>query len=257
MIELHDIRLSFGQRELIDGASATFRQGTITALLGRNGTGKSTLLRAMASLGAVQHGDITVARRSIASLTAGEIARNIAFVNTDRIHAENMSARQLATIGRSPYTDWIGRTTAEDRRIVDEALAVVGIADLADRMIDTLSDGECQRVMIARALAQDTPVILLDEPTAFLDMPNRYELCTLLQRLAHSHGKCVVFSTHDLDIALSLCDYIALIDSPQLHCMPTAEMIGSGCIERLFSSRYVRFDAATQSITLVSDSDKR
>lgn len=256
MIELHDIQLSFGRRELICGASARFRTGTITALLGRNGTGKSTLLRAIASLGEIQHGEITVAGRPISSLTAAEIARNIAFVNTDRVHAEQMTVRQLVTIGRSPYTDWIGRTTSDDRRIVDEALDTVGIGDLASRMIETLSDGECQRAMIARALAQDTPVILLDEPTAFLDMPNRYELCTLLRQLAHRHGKCVVFSTHDLDIALSLCDYVALIDSPHLHCMSTPDMIRSGCIERLFSSRYVRFDAATQSITLVPEPEK-
>ncbi|MDE7129968.1 MAG: ABC transporter ATP-binding protein, partial [Alistipes sp.] len=177
----------------------------------------------------------------------------IAFVNTDRIHAENMSARELVAIGRSPYTDWIGRLDDNDRHIIDQALETVGIADLADRMVETLSDGECQRVMIARALAQSTPVILLDEPTAFLDMPNRYELCTLLQRLAHQHDKCIIFSTHDLDIALSLCDNIALIDSPRLHFMPTPDMIRSGCIERLFSSRYVRFDAATQSITLVDN----
>lgn len=251
MIELRDIRLAFGRRELITSASARFRPGTITALLGRNGTGKSTLLRAMASLGDIQQGDIIVGGQSIGRLGAAAIARSIAFVNTDRIHVDNMSARELVAIGRSPYTDWIGRMNDDDRRIVDEALETVGIADLADRMVETLSDGECQRVMIARALAQATPVILLDEPTAFLDMPNRYELCTLLRRLAHEHGKCIVFSTHDLDIALSLCDNIALIDSPHLHCMPTAEMIRSGCIERLFSSRYVRFDAATQSITLV------
>lgn len=257
MIELRDIRLAFGRRELIASASARFRAGTITALLGRNGTGKSTLLRAMAALGAVSHGEILVAGRPVGSLSAAALARSIAFVNTDRIRAENMSARELVAIGRSPYTDWIGRMGDDDRRIVDEALQTAGIADMADRMIDTMSDGECQRVMIARALAQATPVILLDEPTAFLDMPNRYELCTLLRRLAHEHGKCIVFSTHDLDIALSLCDDIALIDSPDLHVMPTAEMIRSGCIERLFSSPYVRFDAATQSITLVEQPSER
>lgn len=250
MIELRDIRLSFGQRTLIDSASATLRCGTITALLGRNGTGKSTLLRAMASLGDVQRGEIRVDGRPLRQMNAAETARRIAFVDTSRIHAENMSARELVAIGRSPYTDWLGRTGTEDMRIVDEAMTTAGVAGLADRMVDTLSDGECQRVMIARALAQTTPVILLDEPTAFLDMPNRYELCTLLQRLAHRQGKCIVFSTHDLDIALSLCDEIALIDSPRLHHMPTRQIVGSGYIERLFSSPYVRFDAATQSITL-------
>ena len=121
---------------------------------------------------------------------------------------------------------------------------------LATRYVETLSDGECQRVMIARALAQDTPAILLDEPTSYLDMPNRYELCTLLGRLAHDEGKCVIFSTHELDIALTLADNIALVDTPHLRCMPTAEMVASGNIERLFDSPYVAFDAATRSIHL-------
>jgi iron complex transport system ATP-binding protein len=113
-----------------------------------------------------------------------------------------------------------------------------------------MSDGECQRVMIARALAQDTPIILLDEPTAFLDLPNRYELCTLLGRLAHEENKCVIFSTHELDIALSLADSIALVDSPRLVHLPTKEMIVSGNIERLFDSDYVSFDAENHSIRL-------
>ena len=99
-----------------------------------------------------------------------------------------------------------------------------------------MSDGECQRVMIARALAQDTPVMLLDEPTSFLDLPNRYELCTLLAKLAHEQGKCILFSTHELDIALALSDSIALIDPPHLHCLPTDEMRRSGHIERLFNN---------------------
>jgi iron complex transport system ATP-binding protein len=104
--------------------------------------------------------------------------------------------------------------------------------------------------MIAKALAQDTPAILLDEPTSYLDMPNRYELCTLLGRLAHEEHKCVLFSTHELDIALTLSDSIALVDTPQLLYMPTGEMITSGSIERLFDSPYIRFDASTRSIHL-------
>ena len=164
--------------------------------------------------------------------------------------SEAMTARELVALGRAPYTDWMGRLTAEDNAAVERAIEVVGIAELADRYIDTLSDGECQRVMIARALAQQTPVILLDEPTAFLDMPNRYELCTLLRRIAHDQGKCIVFSTHELDIALSLADNIALVDTPHLRYMTTDEMIASGAIERLFDSRHVSFDAATRSIQL-------
>jgi iron complex transport system ATP-binding protein len=137
-------------------------------------------------------------------------------------------------LGRAPYTNWIGRLQAVDREIVADALAKVGMSDFARKTMDRMSDGECQRVMIARALAQQTPVILLDEPTAFLDMPNRYELCRLLQRLAHDEQKAIIFSTHELDIASKMCDAIALIDTPTLLNQPSAEMVASGAIERLF-----------------------
>lgn len=250
MIELRNIRLAFGERTLIDNASAHFSCGTMTALLGRNGTGKSTLLRAIASLGKVQGGTIAVDGRDLASLSSVELARSVAFVNTERIDVEALTVHDLVAVGRSPYTDWMGRLTADDERIVERSMHIAGVEAMASRMVATLSDGESQRVMIARALAQDTPVILLDEPTAFLDLPNRYELCTLLGRLAHDEGKCVIFSTHELDIALSLADTIALVDTPRLVHLATEQMISSGHIERLFDSDYVSFDAATQSIKL-------
>ena len=138
-----------------------------------------------------------------------------------------------------------------DKEIVMRSLASVGMEAYAERTMDKMADGECQRIMIARALAQDTPIILLDEPTSFLDMPNRYELCTLLARLAHEENKCILFSTHELDIALSLADAIALIDPPQLSYMPTEEMRRSGCIERLFRNNCVTFDATTGFLSLI------
>ena len=148
-------------------------------------------------------------------------------------------------IGRAPYTNWIGKMQEVDKEIVMRSLASVGMEAYAERTMDKMSDGECQRIMIARALAQDTPIILLDEPTSFLDMPNRYELCTLRARRAHEENKCILFSTHELDIALSLADAIALIDPPQLSYMPTEEMRRSGCIERLFRNNCVTLDATT------------
>ena len=240
MIELSHIKLAYGRRTLIEDATALLHEGSITALLGRNGTGKSTLLRAMASLGSVQEGAILYGGRPLAELSSVELAQSIAFVNTERVDVEAMTARELVALGRAPYTDWMGRLTAEDCAVVARAIEVVGIEELADRYVDTLSDGECQRVMIARALAQATPIILLDEPTSFLDMPNRYELCHLLADLAHKENKCIIFSTHELDIAKSVCDTIALIDSPALHHYPTEEMINSGYIEKLFKIRYER-----------------
>lgn len=250
MIELRNITLGFGTRTLIEGASAHFECGHMVALLGRNGTGKSTLLRAIAALGELRSGDILVDGCSLAEYSSAELARRIAFVNTERVDVEALSVYDLVAIGRSPYTGWSGRLTAEDRGIVERAMSIAGVGSMSERRVDTLSDGEAQRVMIARALAQDTPVILLDEPTAFLDLPNRYELCTLLGRLAREEGKCIIFSTHELDIALSLADSIALVDAPHLVHLPTEEMILSGNIERLFNGDYAGFDADTRSIRM-------
>ena len=250
MIQLSNISLAFGERTLIEGATTRFECGEMVALLGRNGTGKSTLLRAIAKLGDIAEGEILVDGKSIADIDIRQFARLVAFVNTERIDIDSMRAYGLVAIGRSPYTDWMGRLTKEDRAIIERSMQITGVDKLADRMVETLSDGECQRVMIARALAQDTPVILLDEPTAFLDLPNRYELCTLLSHLAHDEGKLIVFSTHELDIALTLADSIALVDTPRLVHMPTSEMISSGNLERLFNSEHISFDAATKAIKL-------
>lgn len=250
MIQLSNISLAFGERTLIEGASTHFECGEMVALLGRNGTGKSTLLRAIAKLGEVAKGDIIIDGKAISDIDIRTFARLVAFVNTERVDIDSLSAYDLVAIGRSPYTDWMGRLTKRDREIIERSMQITGVDKLADRMVETLSDGECQRVMIARALAQDTPVILLDEPTAFLDLPNRYELCTLLSRLAHDEGKLILFSTHELDIALTLADSIALVDTPRLVHMPTTEMISSGNLERLFNSEHISFDASTKAIKL-------
>ncbi|MBO5831901.1 MAG: ABC transporter ATP-binding protein [Alistipes sp.] len=250
MIELKDITLAFGSRVLMRDASVRFEAGNMIALLGRNGTGKSTLLRAMAALGTAQGGEIRIDGKRLEDITPRDLARKVAFVNTERISVEALNVHDLVAIGRSPYTNWMGRLTEGDEEIVERSIATAGIEHLKHRNVETLSDGEAQRVMIARALAQQTDVILLDEPTSFLDLPNRYELCLLLQRLAHDESKCVIFSTHELDIALSLADSIALVDTPHLVHRTTQEMISSGDIERLFDSEHISFDAATHSIRL-------
>ena len=153
-------------------------------------------------------------------------------------------------MGRAPYTNWIGQLQPEDEKRVDDAMRLVGMSSYAEKTMDKMSDGECQRIMIARALAQNTPVILLDEPTAFLDLPNRYELCLLLKKLAQEEGKCILFSTHDLDIALSLCNSIMLIDNPHMYTLPTPEMVSSGHIERLFRNESVTFDAQEMRVRI-------
>lgn len=243
MIELNELTVGYGQRTLLEKVSTRITSGQLVALLGRNGTGKSTLLRAMMGLEKPQTGEIRLQGKNITSLKPEKLARKISFVTTDKVRIANLRCKDVVAMGRAPYTNWIGQLQPEDKTRVDEAMRLVGMSDYAEKTMDQMSDGECQRIMIARALAQDTPVILLDEPTAFLDLPNRYELCLLLQKLAQEEGKCILFSTHDLDIALSLCDSIMLIDNPQLYSLPTPEMVASGHIERLFRNESVTFDA--------------
>lgn len=237
MIRVEDITAGYGSRILIEHGSMRLGAGETAALTGRNGSGKSTLLRALGGLGAIRSGDILLGGRSIASMTPQQMAETVAFVTTERVRIANLRCRDVVALGRAPYTNWIGRMQREDALIVEYSLASVGMSDYADRSLDSMSDGECQRIMIARALAQQTPVILLDEPTSFLDLPTRYEICTLLRELAHNEGKTILYSTHELDIALNLCDSVVMIDSPHLLHLPAAEMKNSGIVERLFGVR--------------------
>lgn len=234
MIQLDDFSIGYGSRLLLDHAEAAFAGGRLTALIGRNGTGKSTLLRAIAGLNRRYSGDLFLAGKRVRDLSPQESAKMLAFVTTERTRIPSLRCEDVVSLGRAPYTNWIGSLQAADREIVRNALASVGMEQYALRTMDTMSDGECQRIMIARALAQQTPVILLDEPTSFLDLPNRYELCTLLARLAHDEGKCILFSTHELDVAVQTCDGIALIDDGKICHLPVGEMIASGHIQRLF-----------------------
>ena len=234
MMQLEQLTVGYGDKCLIEGASAVIKPGRLTALIGRNGAGKSSLLRVLCGIDAPKSGSVSLDGQDLRSLSQPARARVISFVTTQRVRISNLRCRDVVGMGRAPYTDWIGRLTENDKDIVQRSMEMVDMQGYAERMLHTLSDGECQRIMIARALAQQTPVILLDEPTSFLDVPNRYETCRLLQRLAKDENKMIIFSTHELDIALNLCDDIMLIDSPKLLFGSTKEIVESGAIERLF-----------------------
>ena len=233
MIELKKITLAFDSKSILQSADCTFRRGTLTALVGRNGAGKSTLLRVLAAIDAPKSGEVIVGGKPLHTLSTEDRARVISFVSTQRVRVANLLCRDVVAIGRAPYTNWMGSMQREDIDIVNSALASVGMSDFALRPIDTISDGECQRIMIARALAQQTPVILLDEPTAFLDIPTRFEICRLLAHLAHTQGKTIIFSTHDIDAALPVCDRVAVIDNREITLHPAAE--AQSLLKSLFS----------------------
>lgn len=249
-IELHDVTLGYGERVLMADANVGFGWGELTALIGRNGTGKSTLLRTIAALARPQSGVITIQGDNVSELSMREVASRISFVSTDDVRVQNLHVWDVVALGRAPYTNWVGRLREEDRAKVEEALALVGMSAFAEASMESLSDGERQRVMIARALAQDTPIILLDEPTAFLDLPNKYEVCLLLRRLAHEQGKCILFSTHDLSIALELCDTIAMIEGGEFHYGTAEMLIESGAMQRIFERTQIEFDREKGNVRL-------
>ena len=227
MIKLENISLSYGSRTILRDVSLHLAKGELCALVGRNGAGKSTLLRALTSNAATHIDGV-----SMRDLSPEKLAQSVAIVTTERIRIENMLVEDLVAMGRAPYTNWVGHLQDVDRQVVSEAIEMVGLADFAKRDISTLSDGELQRAMIARAIAQQTAVILLDEPTAFLDIPTRFEVCRLLADLAHKEGKTILFSTHDLDSALPVCDSFAIIEGNQLRKLPTAEATAE--MDRIF-----------------------
>ncbi|MBR5670406.1 MAG: ABC transporter ATP-binding protein [Bacteroidales bacterium] len=194
-----------------EGITATIRSGEMTCLLGVNGAGKSTLLRTLSGFLPPLSGKIDIMGKPLKSYRETDLAKVIGVVLTEKNNLQNMTVEELVGIGRSPYTGFWGRLRAEDRTKVEESMSKVGITDLRDRLVQTLSDGERQKVMIAKALAQETPIIFLDEPTAFLDYPSKVEILNLLHRLSSESGKTIFLSTHDLELVLRVADRVWLM----------------------------------------------
>lgn len=235
MITLKDISVAFGSKVLLDRVSCSLPDGELIALVGRNGSGKSTLLRTIAGLNPHYSGEVLVNGHEIKDLSASKRAMELAFVATRRERVGQLTCRSVVAMGRAPYTNWIGVMTARDKDAIESALEAVGMIGYAERMIDTLSDGEYQRVMIARALAQDTSVILLDEPTSFLDVPGRRNICDLLAEIALERKKTVVYSTHELELACEKANSILLLTPPEIELLAADSAATAQRLEEVFS----------------------
>ncbi|NKQ37472.1 MAG: ABC transporter ATP-binding protein [Chloroflexi bacterium] len=257
ILQTHDLTIGYRHgrklpRIVAEALNVTLRQGELVCLLGPNGAGKSTLLRTMAGLQAPLHGRISLHGDDLTHLTPAQVARRLSIVLTERIDAGAMRAYGLVALGRHPYTNWAGQLSAEDEGVVRWALTAVGAADLAGRQINTLSDGERQKVMIARALAQEPALILLDEPTAYLDLPRRVEIMRILRQLARREGRAILLSTHDLDLALRTADQLWLMAADgSLQTGAPEDLVLSGAFGRTFPSDGVAFDLQTGSFRLL------
>ena len=250
MIHLENLSIGYRAKHspkvVVSGLSADIGGGELTCLLGANGVGKSTLLRTLSAFQPKLGGHIYIIGKELEEYADRDLARLLGVVLTERPDVHNLSVEDIIGLGRSPYTGFWGTLHQEDREAVARAAALVGIEPLLGRMADTLSDGERQKVMIAKALAQETPVILLDEPTAFLDFPSKVEIMRLLHRLSRDAGKAVFLSTHDLDLALQLADRIWLLDKEQGLSVGTPEDLAlDGTLSRYFVRPGVGFDAGT------------
>jgi iron complex transport system ATP-binding protein len=248
VLSTHNLSIGYAKKRnkaLVQSAlNLKLQAGELVCLIGPNGTGKSTLLRTLAGLQKPLDGKIKIDNQEIEKLSQHAKAMLIALVLTDKIDIDNATVLDIVSFGRHPYSNWWGNTSDEDEQKVLESIAMVHLTHKKDVNLSELSDGERQRVMIAKALAQDTPIIMLDEPTAHLDLPNRVEIMLLLHKLAHTTNKAIILSTHELDMALQAADRIWLITNENgVESGVPEDLVFNGSFNRAFESKSYYFNA--------------
>ena len=215
LLSVFHLTIGYDHKVVQKNLNLTLKRGEMVCMLGKNGCGKSTLLRTLAGIQKPTEGHITLynndKEQDLFSLSTNQRAKTIALVLTERESLASTKVKEIVSMGRYPYTNFVGQNSQEDNYIVQQAMQQIGIEDKSDEYFNSLSDGEKQRVLIAKAIAQQTPLILLDEPTAHLDLPNRIKTMRLLQILAHDKGISIIISTHELDLALQTADSIWLM----------------------------------------------
>lgn len=226
------------------------RKGGLYCLLGPNGSGKSTLLRTLSGMQRPLQGDVLLHQKPLQQYSSRELSMQLSVVLTEQGTAPTLRAAELVAMGRHPYTGWFGGLKAADHKIIRQVMEDTDTLKFADRLLYELSDGERQKVMIARAMAQDTPLIILDEPTVHLDLPNRVEIIELLRRLAHKHQKAVLMSSHDLELMLQSADQLWLLQGEKIISGMAEDLILQGKLEKTFEGKSIRFDAYKGSFSL-------
>ena len=225
-------------------------QGEMAAIVGVNGIGKSTLLRTIGKVQPAISGIISVNDVSIENYKSKEWAMEMSLVLTEPLTSKNLTVQQLVSLGRHPYTNWIGTLSQSDISKIQEAIRLIGLNDLKHKKCYELSDGQLQKVMIARALAQDTRIILLDEPTTHLDLYHKVQILKLLQQIAHQTNKVILYTTHEIDLAIQLCDKILIMEKAGSVFGHPQELIKSSRFSKLFPADTIRFDPDSGSFKI-------
>lgn len=256
VIEAHQLCIGYqlkGDKQKIvhDSLNLQLKAGEVTCLLGLNGAGKSTLLRTLCGFQPPLKGDIKLLNKPLRSYSQGQFSLLVGVVLTEKTNAGGITVYELVSLGRHPYTGFFGQLKAHDHTIIEKALSAVGITHKAQNYVSELSDGERQKVMIAKALAQECPIIILDEPTAFLDVTSRIETMVLLHKLATEQQKAILLSTHDLDLAIQMGDCLWLQEKGRpMACGTPEDLILNGSFESFFSKEGIVFDSNTGKLNI-------
>ena len=228
----------------------SLQQGELSAIVGVNGIGKSTLLRTLGKVQTKLSGSILLDNKDLKSYSTMELASTVSIVLTESLASKNLTVLELIALGRQPYTNWIGKLSDADKSKIQEAISMVDLDELKNKKCYELSDGQLQRVMIARALAQDTSIILLDEPTSHLDLHHKVQILKLLKYIAHKTKKTILFTSHEIEMAIQLCDKILIMNIESHEFGEPCELIQNQSFERLFPKDTVKFDAKTGSFKI-------
>jgi iron complex transport system ATP-binding protein len=254
LISLDSLKIGYdtgkNEKPLLHPLTACARKGELIAVIGRNGIGKSTLLRTLTGLQPSLGGEVFLSGKNIKDYSRMELAQIIGYISTEIVKVSNMNVYDLVALGRFPYTNWMGKIDRKNHEVIFDAIEKTGLSALSKRLISELSDGERQRAMIARILAQDTGIMVMDEPTAFLDIGSKYEILHLMHLLSRKGPKTIIFSTHDLHMAISLSDKIWLIlDNKLIEGAPEDLMI-EGAFDHLFDSSPVQFNSENGTFSI-------
>lgn len=235
MLRLQQLTTGYGKAVVSSQLSCTLPTASLTVLMGTNGAGKSTLLRTLAGFIRPISGSVCCGENNITHFTPRELAKTLSVVLTFRPTADALTVQQVVEMGRMPYAQFFAKSTPADAQAIERAMQLTQTQDLAHRFVNTLSDGERQRVFIAKALAQNTPIILLDEPTAFLDFPAKVHTMKLLSELAHAEGKSILLSTHDVELALRFADTLWLLSADGIVSGTPKQLSHEGAIAHFFA----------------------
>ena len=242
ILETENLAIGYKGVQIAENLNLNLREGEVTALIGRNGAGKSTLIKTLTGNLPPLKGSVTINKENITKINLKDLSRLISVVNTDPHMAGGLRLRELVELGRIPYTGRIGILSKDDNHIVEEALKATGVLHMKERYVSELSDGERQKGMIARGLAQETPLIIMDEPFSFLDVASRWEILELMKNLAIEKNKAILFSTHEVSEALRMSDRIWLFTVNGLLEGEPEKLISSGAVDLLFPQSRIKFD---------------